>query len=93
VVTAAVAASNGELSIVLVVLAALAGAVAGDNVSYALGPGLGRRVLDRLALGEKGREPTGADASGAFAVPGSSLSRASSRAAGARRRSPPAHRR
>lgn len=54
-IAAAVLAANGELSILLVVACALIGAFAGDNASYALGRGVGRRAITRLARGEKAR--------------------------------------
>jgi membrane-associated protein len=55
VITGAVLAANGELSIVLVLAAAMAGAVAGDNAGYWLGRSLGRRAIERFARGERAR--------------------------------------
>jgi membrane-associated protein len=55
IVTASVLAAHGHLSIELIVLAAACGAVAGDNLSYWLGRGLGGRASRRLFRGEKGR--------------------------------------
>jgi membrane protein DedA with SNARE-associated domain len=46
-ITSAVLASKGKLSIVLVVVIAAAAAIAGDNVGYALGSRFGRRLLER----------------------------------------------
>ncbi len=48
VITASVLAANGRLQIVLVALAAIAGAVLGDNCAYGLGRGGLRRLADRL---------------------------------------------
>lgn len=53
VVTGGILASNGEHSIVLVFLAGMAGAVAGDNFSYFLGQRLGPRAQERLFKGER----------------------------------------
>jgi membrane-associated protein len=47
VVTAGVYAASGETSLVLVVLAAAAGAFAGDHASYAIGRTAGARLLQR----------------------------------------------
>lgn len=55
VVTAGVLAAEGELSLPLVLLAAALGGVLGDNVSYGLGAGLGRRVERRLFRSEKAK--------------------------------------
>lgn len=48
VVTAAVLAAGGHLEIALVVLAAVLGAMIGDNCAYGLGRGGLRRLADRL---------------------------------------------
>jgi membrane protein DedA with SNARE-associated domain len=48
VVTAAVLAASGHLQIALVVLAAVVGAMIGDNCAYGLGRSGLRRVADRL---------------------------------------------
>jgi membrane protein DedA with SNARE-associated domain len=55
VISAGVLAGTGELSLALVVAAAAAGAVAGDNGAFALGRLLGPRVERRLARSERGR--------------------------------------
>lgn len=54
-ITAGVVAAGGSLDVRLVFLAALVGAVAGDNVSYALGAKLGRRAARRLFRGGRSR--------------------------------------
>jgi membrane protein DedA with SNARE-associated domain len=53
VIAAAVLAAQGHLSIVLVVVAAAVGALAGDNSAYALGGSGLRRLADRLLHSEK----------------------------------------
>lgn len=61
-ITSAVLASQGDLSIELVIVIAAAAAILGDNVGYALGSRFGRRVIERpgrtqgrrLALLERG---------------------------------------
>ena len=55
VITAGVVASSGDLSVSLVVLAAAAGAFAGDNTAYLLGRRFGRRIEARFFSGERGR--------------------------------------
>ena len=55
IITASVLATHGRLSIELIVVSAAVGAVVGDNVSYALGRGLGQRAARRLFRGEKAR--------------------------------------
>jgi membrane-associated protein len=50
-VAAAILASHGHLSLPLVVAVAAAGAIAGDNVGYALGRRGGRTVLSRPGWG------------------------------------------
>jgi membrane protein DedA with SNARE-associated domain len=46
-ITASVLASQGELSIVLVIGIAAAAAIVGDNVGYAIGSRVGRRVMEK----------------------------------------------
>lgn len=54
VVTAGVfAASTGEPNLYAVIVVAAIGAFIGDHVSYALGRGAGRRLLDRVKPGTK----------------------------------------
>lgn len=48
VITAGVLVANGELNVVLILLAGLLGSVLGDNISYGLGATLGRRAERRL---------------------------------------------
>ena len=55
VITASVLAANGRLQIVLVVLAAMAGAMIGDNTAYGLGHGGLRRLADRLFASGRNR--------------------------------------
>jgi membrane-associated protein len=59
VITGAVLAADGEMSVVVVLLAAAAGAFAGDNVAYWAGALLGRRAVERIERGDKGRERVG----------------------------------
>lgn len=59
VITAAVAAANGDLVVWLVLLSAFAGAFAGDNVSYWLGTKLGRVAARRLFTGERPKRMLG----------------------------------
>jgi len=56
VITAGVLAADGELNLVLVLLAAALGGFLGDNVSYWLGASLGRRAERRLFGSERGRQ-------------------------------------
>jgi membrane-associated protein len=56
VVTAAVLAADGELSVLLVFLAGMLGGVLGDNVTYGLGVTFGRRAERRLFRASKARE-------------------------------------
>jgi membrane protein DedA with SNARE-associated domain len=56
VIAAAVLASRGRLEIGLVVVAAAAGALLGDNTAYALGRSGLRRVADRLLGSEKNQQ-------------------------------------
>jgi membrane protein DedA with SNARE-associated domain len=54
-ITASVLASQGELSIVLVVAIAAAAAIVGDNVGYAIGSRVGRRVMERPGRSQERR--------------------------------------
>jgi membrane protein DedA with SNARE-associated domain len=56
VITAGVLAADGELSLPLVVLAALAGSLIGDNISYGLGASLGRRAERRFFSSARARQ-------------------------------------
>lgn len=56
VITAGVVASQGDLSLPLVILFAAAGAFAGDNIAYWLGRRFGQRITDRFFTSEKSRE-------------------------------------
>ena len=53
VITAGVVASQGDLSLPLVILFAAAGAFAGDNIAYWIGHRYGTRVNDRFFTSEK----------------------------------------
>ena len=55
VVTGAILAANDELSVVIVFASGMAGALAGDNVSYLLGDRLGSGAQRWLFKGAKGR--------------------------------------
>jgi membrane protein DedA with SNARE-associated domain len=55
VLTASILAADGHLSIALVLLAAFAGAVAGDSAAYGAGRLLGGRAVRRVARTEKSR--------------------------------------
>jgi membrane protein DedA with SNARE-associated domain len=55
VLTGAVLAAQGKLSLWLVVLAGLAGAIAGDNFTYLLGAKLGTRAAGKLFRTDKSR--------------------------------------
>jgi membrane-associated protein len=55
-IAAGVVASTGGLSLELCILMAAAGAIAGDNVSFALGHFLGKRVERRFLSGEKSQK-------------------------------------
>jgi membrane protein DedA with SNARE-associated domain len=55
-ITGGILAAEASLSVVLVVLAAVIGALIGDNCSYLLGRWLGRRATKRLFRGEKAQE-------------------------------------
>jgi membrane-associated protein len=56
VITAGVVASQGDLNLMLVILFAAAGAVAGDNTAYFLGWRYGRRINDRFFTSEKAKK-------------------------------------
>jgi membrane protein DedA with SNARE-associated domain len=56
VITAGVVAAAGDLSLPLVIVAAAAGAFAGDNGVYLLGRRFGSRITDRFFDGEKSRQ-------------------------------------
>ena len=53
VITAGVLASSGDLSLLLVILAAAAGAIVGDNISYGIGSLVGERTIKRWFSSEK----------------------------------------
>lgn len=53
VITAGVVASQGDLSLPLVVAFAAGGAIAGDNTAYFIGARYGRRINDRFFTSEK----------------------------------------
>lgn len=55
VITGGIAAADGALSTPLVAIAAMAGVLVGDNVSYLLGATLGARTRDRLFRGARAR--------------------------------------
>ncbi len=59
VITAAVLAADGELSIGLVGAAALVGCFAGDNATYGVGAGVGDRAVRRLQRDGRGRRMLG----------------------------------
>ena len=54
VITAGVVAANGDLSLVLIIPLAAAGAFLGDNCAYLIGRTFGHRATDRFS-GEKGK--------------------------------------
>lgn len=56
VITAGVVASSGDLSLMLVVVFAAAGAVAGDNAAYFVGQRFGPRINERFFSSEKARK-------------------------------------
>lgn len=56
VLTGAILAREGHLSIVLIVLASMAGAMLGDATSYWVGRVFGERAVRRLARSERARE-------------------------------------
>jgi membrane-associated protein len=53
VIAAGVLAASGDLQIGFIILAAAAGAIAGDNVSYWVGRTLGERIADKLFSGNR----------------------------------------
>jgi membrane-associated protein len=55
VITAGVVASSGDLSLMLVVVFAAAGAVAGDNAAYFVGQRFGPRINERFFSSEKAK--------------------------------------
>ena len=55
-IAAGVVAGTGGLSVEIVILAAALGAIAGDNISFALGHFLGARVERRFFRGEKAQK-------------------------------------
>ena len=55
-IAAGVVAGTGGLSVEIVILAAALGAIAGDNISFALGHFLGARVEHRFFTGEKAQK-------------------------------------
>jgi membrane-associated protein len=56
VITAGVLASSGDLELLFVILAAAAGAIVGDNISYGLGTWVGERTVKRWFRGEKAQK-------------------------------------
>jgi membrane-associated protein len=56
VITAGVVAASGHLSLLLIVVSAAAGAVAGDNIGYLVGRRFGPAVTRRFFRGEKARQ-------------------------------------
>jgi membrane-associated protein len=56
VITAGVVASQGDLSLPMVILFAAAGAFAGDNIAYWLGKRFGQRITDRFFSSEKSQQ-------------------------------------
>jgi membrane-associated protein len=56
VITAGVVASQGDLNLMLVILFAAAGAIAGDNIAYFLGWRFGRGINDRFFSSEKAKK-------------------------------------
>jgi membrane-associated protein len=56
VITAGVVASQGDLSLPLVVVFAAAGAIAGDNTAYFVGWRFGRRINDRFFTSENSKK-------------------------------------
>jgi membrane-associated protein len=55
VITAGVVAGAGDLSLLLVIVFAAAGAIVGDNISYGLGSWLGEHTVKRLFRSDKAR--------------------------------------
>ncbi len=56
VITAGTLASSGDLWLLVVILAASAGASVGDNISYCIGSWRGERTVKRVFKGEKSRK-------------------------------------
>jgi membrane protein DedA with SNARE-associated domain len=56
VITAGVVAASGHLSLLLIVVSAAAGAVAGDNIGYLVGRRFGPAVTRRFFRGERARQ-------------------------------------
>jgi membrane-associated protein len=56
VITAGVVASQGDLNLLLVILFAAAGAIAGDNTAYFVGWRFGGRINDRFFTSEKAKK-------------------------------------
>jgi membrane-associated protein len=56
VITAGVVASQGDLNLLLVILFAAAGAIAGDNAAYFVGWRFGGRINDRFFTSEKAKK-------------------------------------
>lgn len=56
VITAGVVAASDHLSLLLIVVSAAAGAVAGDNIGYLVGRRFGPAVTSRFFRGEKARQ-------------------------------------
>ena len=56
IMVAAIAASTGSLSIVAVLLVAMAAAILGDNLGYVCGRAFGRRVWTAGRIGKQKRE-------------------------------------
>jgi membrane-associated protein len=56
VITAGVVAAGGDLSIMLIIPAAAAGAFLGDNTAYLIGRRFGSRATERFFSGEKARK-------------------------------------
>jgi membrane-associated protein len=55
VIAAGVLAANGDLRLLFVILAAAAGAICGDNVSFWVGRTLGERIAGKLFAGDRRR--------------------------------------
>jgi membrane protein DedA with SNARE-associated domain len=56
VIVAGVEAGSGDLSLLLVILFAAAGAIVGDNISYGIGRYLGEHTVKRLFKSERARK-------------------------------------
>jgi membrane-associated protein len=56
VITAGVIAGAGDLSLLLVIVFAAAGAIVGDNISYGLGSVLGEHTVKRVFRSDKARK-------------------------------------